>query len=86
MTLGQALQTFKSDTLRIVCVSDTHGDNYLQHVPPGDIFIHAGDLTDDGTPQELEDAIDWIGKLPHPVKLIVAGKPMKHRIASAILC
>jgi 3',5'-cyclic AMP phosphodiesterase CpdA len=74
MTSDKPLHTFHSDTLRIVCVSDTHGDNCLQDIPSGDIFVHTGDFTDDGTPEELEEAFTWISKLPHPVKIIVAGK------------
>jgi predicted phosphohydrolase len=42
-------------------------------VPPGDIFIHAGDMTDDGTFKELHTAYTWIASLPHKLKIIVAG-------------
>lgn len=64
---------FDSLTLRIACISDTHNDNCYDFVPQADILIHAGDLTDNGTIEELRDAYDWISALPHKVKVIVAG-------------
>jgi len=67
---------FDSKSIEVVCISDTHNDDCGQHVPPGDIFIHAGDFTDDGTDEELQVAFDWISALPHKVKVIVAGKPL----------
>lgn len=30
-------------------------------------------MTDDGTPEELEKALDWIRKLPHKIKVIIPG-------------
>jgi 3',5'-cyclic AMP phosphodiesterase CpdA len=65
-----------SDRVRIVCVSDTHNDNLTGHVPDGDIFLHAGDMTDDGTFEEMETALHWIRKLPHKLKLIIPGKDL----------
>jgi len=68
------LPLFKSSLLRIVCVSDTHNDDPHRSIPMGDIFVHAGDMTDDGTLPELQAAYDWIKSLPHKVKIVVAGK------------
>jgi 3',5'-cyclic AMP phosphodiesterase CpdA len=62
-----------NDRVRIVCVSDTHNDNLTDKVPDGDILLHAGDMTDDGTYDELEKALSWIRKLPHKLKLIIPG-------------
>ena len=62
-----------NDRVRIVCVSDTHNDDLTGQVPDGDIFLHAGDMTDDGTYDELEMALGWIRKLPHKLKLIIPG-------------
>ena len=59
--------------IRLVCISDTHNDDCRNHVPDGDIFIHAGDLTNLGTSEELQAAVDWILSLPHKVKVVVAG-------------
>ena len=46
----------------ILAISDTHSMySRLQFDPDSDadILIHAGDLTNRGTKEELEDAIDW---------------------------
>ena len=56
---------------RIVCVSDTH--NTTPPLPKGDVLIHAGDLTNQGTLSELERAIEWISKAPYEVKIVIAG-------------
>lgn len=58
--------------IRLVCLSDTHCLKPL-HVPSGDILIHAGDLTNAGTPSELQDQIDWLATLPHRHKIVIAG-------------
>lgn len=55
----------------IVCISDTH--NTHAAVPDGDILIHAGDLTQSGSFKELQDALDWLRTLPHPIKIVIAG-------------
>ena len=59
--------------LRIVCVSDTHNDDSTADVPSSDIFIHAGDMTDRGTLEELTAAFNWISKVPSPIKIVVPG-------------
>jgi 3',5'-cyclic AMP phosphodiesterase CpdA len=74
MKVPSDLVVFPSKTIRIVCISDTHGEDPSPRIPPGDILIHAGDLTDPGSLLELERAYQWISKLSHPVKVVVAGK------------
>ncbi|KAJ4291822.1 hypothetical protein N0V90_009718 [Kalmusia sp. IMI 367209] len=56
---------------RVVCISDTH--NERPSIPDGDILIHAGDLTQNGTFAELQAQLDWLRKLPHKHKIVVAG-------------
>lgn len=58
--------------VRIVCISDTHSLD-PGYIPDGDILIHAGDITDHGTPAELQAAIDHYSALPHPHKYFIAG-------------
>lgn len=58
-------------SVRLVCVSDTHTKK--TKIPQGDVLIHAGDLTNQGTATEIQDQIDWIATLPHPVKIVIAG-------------
>lgn len=55
----------------IVCISDTH--NAQIGVPDGDILIHAGDLTQSGSLQELQSALAWLRSMPHPTKAVIAG-------------
>jgi Icc-related predicted phosphoesterase len=60
--------------VRLVCISDTH--THLlppSEVPEGDILIHAGDLTNSGTAEELGQTLDWLRSLPHPHKVFIAG-------------
>jgi len=65
------------DNIRIVCVSDTHnaapGEGY--NLPRGDVLIHAGDLTNQGSYSELKKAVDWIERADFAVKILVAGMP-----------
>ena len=58
---------------KIVCLSDTHNCNELINVPDGDILIHAGDATINGTPFEVEAFLAWFSSLPHKHKIFVAG-------------
>ncbi|KAK4678689.1 hypothetical protein QC764_309940 [Podospora pseudoanserina] len=55
----------------VVCISDTH--NSQPALPDGDILIHAGDLTQSGSLQELQTAVTWLRAQSHPVKIVVAG-------------
>ncbi|NTU84495.1 MAG: metallophosphoesterase [Chloroflexales bacterium] len=59
--------------MRIVCLADTHGLHRQVAVPPGDVLVHAGDLTRQGNLDELRDLNTWLGELPHPHKLVIAG-------------
>lgn len=58
---------------RIVCISDTHNQQGRFKVPGGDILIHAGDLTGRGTLPEVAAANEWLGRLPHKDKIVIAG-------------
>lgn len=60
-----------SSPIRIVCVSDTH--NTQPALPLGDILVHAGDLTENGSYAELDAQLTWLAEQPHPHKVIVAG-------------
>ncbi|CAI7589174.1 unnamed protein product [Penicillium pancosmium] len=61
---------------RFVCVSDTHGYTPSEagfKLPAGDVLIHAGDLTNNGSMSELRRTMDWISKADFEIKIIVAG-------------
>ncbi|KND88806.1 putative rhamnogalacturonate lyase C [Tolypocladium ophioglossoides CBS 100239] len=57
--------------IRVVCISDTH--DAVVDVPPGDVLIHAGDLTNDGSAAHVQRQLDWLKGLPHSLKVVVAG-------------
>lgn len=59
--------------MRIVCISDTHSLNERIMVPDGDVLIHAGDLTDAGTLEQILDAYAWLGSQPHQRVIVTAG-------------
>ena len=58
--------------IRIVCISDTHTQKPTL-LPQGDVLVHAGDLTNDGTVADIQDQIDWISSLPYEHKIVIAG-------------
>lgn len=60
-------------TLRVVCLSDTHGHHGALEIPDGDLFVHAGDFTKRGTLAEVAAFDAFLAELPHPHKLVVAG-------------
>jgi Icc-related predicted phosphoesterase len=60
--------------MKFVCVSDTHGKHrQIKNIPDGDVFLHAGDITNFGELQILEDFNDWLGELPHYYKVVIPG-------------
>ncbi|KAK1998323.1 calcineurin-like phosphoesterase [Colletotrichum falcatum] len=56
---------------RFVCVSDTH--NTPVKLPKGDVLIHAGDLTNQGSYSELSRAVQWLEKADFETKIVIAG-------------
>ena len=64
-----------SQKVRFVCISDTHnhspGEGFT--LPKGDVLVHAGDLTNQGSFEELKKAVDWLQKADFRVKIVVAG-------------
>ncbi|KAK6500880.1 hypothetical protein TWF506_003641 [Arthrobotrys conoides] len=61
-----------SNKLKVVCISDTH-NNEFEDIPDGDILVHAGDITENGTLKELQKSFDWLDSLPHKYKVVIAG-------------
>jgi 3',5'-cyclic AMP phosphodiesterase CpdA len=60
--------------VRIVCISDTHGQHARLSVPDGDVLVHAGDFMAFGdAPKEVVDFNHWLGKQPHRFKVVIAG-------------
>lgn len=57
--------------MRVVCISDTH--LRAVEVPDGDVLVHAGDFTMQGSLLEVESFNKWLSSLPHPHKIVIAG-------------
>lgn len=59
--------------MRIVCLSDTHAFGRLVDVPTGDVLIHAGDLTLDGSSMAIIAALAWLDEQPHRHIVAIPG-------------
>ena len=49
--------------MKIVCISDTHNRHRELDMPEGDILIHAGDFTHNGSKAEVQDFLNWLDNL-----------------------
>ena len=51
-------------SVRFVCISDTHArTSSMDHpIPPGDVLIHAGDITNRGHPKEISEFNNFLGR------------------------
>lgn len=58
---------------RFVCVSDTHNMSGAFKLPKGDVLIHAGDLTNQGSFSELQKAVKWLEEAEFESKIVIAG-------------
>ncbi|KAH0287651.1 Metallo-dependent phosphatase [Aureobasidium namibiae CBS 147.97] len=66
--------TSSASTSRILIISDTHGTNPINSpLPPVDLIIHCGDLTQESKLCEYNQAISLLKSLDAPVKLVIAG-------------
>lgn len=61
--------------VRFVCMSDTHSllSRKKFKIPPGDVFIHAGDFTRYGSYNEIVEFNNFLGSLSHKYKIVIAG-------------
>ncbi len=59
--------------MKIVAISDTHNRHRDVEIPEGDVLVHAGDITAHGTLEEVEAFNAYLGELPHPQKIVIAG-------------
>ncbi len=62
--------------MKIVIISDTHGmHNSMYHdLPPGDVLIHAGDVTNIGSESNIREFIEWYQNLKnYDTKIFIAG-------------
>ncbi|KAF3910315.1 hypothetical protein ABW21_db0207515 [Orbilia brochopaga] len=78
-----ALPQHKTVRTTFLLVSDTHGiepaaphdkvSPFRTPLPHANVFIHAGDLTCQGSLKALKRAVRWISKVPAEVKILIAG-------------
>jgi len=59
--------------MRTILWSDSHGLHEQCGLPEGDVLIFAGDIGRRGTVEELVSFNAFLGRLPHPKKIVVAG-------------
>jgi len=60
--------------MKLVIISDTHGMHRdMGKIPDGDVLIHAGDMTNVGELQQVDDFNSWLWTLPHKNKIVIAG-------------
>ena len=58
--------------MRFVAISDTHGKHQFD-LPPGDVILHAGDVSSRGLKTEIERFLDWFSNLDYAYKIFIAG-------------
>lgn len=59
--------------MRIVIISDTHGQHEALQLPPGDVLLHAGDVSGRGKPEEVKSFVHWMAAQPFEHKIFIAG-------------
>ena len=58
--------------MKLVCISDTHGQHRKLKLPEGDVLIHGGDISNGGV-EEVQDFLAWLGALPYSHKIFIGG-------------
>lgn len=59
--------------MKLVCISDLHGQIKNIDIPDGDVLIIAGDICKGSTIAELKSLNIYLGSLPHRHKILIAG-------------
>jgi hypothetical protein len=68
---------------RFVLVSDTHNavPGGAFKLPKGDVLLHAGDMTNQGSFSELRKTLKWLEEADFEAKIIIAGTPaLPHQV------
>lgn len=83
MQKGRVVQTLdpmpehapqQPNTLRLVCISDTHGlIDASTKLPGGDVLVHSGDFSNVGSPADVEKFAQFLEAQPHKHKVVIAG-------------
>lgn len=59
--------------MKFVAISDTHGQLDKIDLPEGDVLLHAGDATMNGSAKELERFNESFAKLPYKYRIFCPG-------------
>lgn len=59
--------------MKIVAISDTHGQHSMLKLPKADMIIHAGDISSRGTLSEVKEFYRWFSSLNYTYKVFIAG-------------
>jgi predicted phosphodiesterase len=62
-----------SQTVRFLVMSDTHGALLPLNLPECDVLLHCGDLTDDGSPDSIAEALWALSNVKAELKLVITG-------------
>ena len=66
-------EIIKTIILKIIAISDTHGQHDKLALPDGDLLIHAGDISNKGEDFEIKQFLMWFSKQPFKDKIFIAG-------------
>lgn len=59
--------------MKFVAIADTHCRHRSLKLPPGDVLIHAGDISYRGKKSEVEDFLNWFSQQNFTYKIFIAG-------------
>lgn len=59
--------------MQLTLISDTHGIHSDLKLPPGETLIHAGDISEYGSEEEIMDFVRWFGSQAYKHKIFIAG-------------
>ena len=59
--------------MRIVCISDTHGQHDRLPLPEGDMLLHAGDVSKRGKRTQVAEFLRWFARQEYTHKVFIAG-------------
>ena len=60
--------------MKILHLSDTHGLHHqINSLPEADVIIHSGDISHNGTEEEVLDFLNWYIELPYKHKIFITG-------------
>lgn len=59
--------------MKIIFISDTHGQHAKLNLASADMIIHCGDISSRGNITEVTDFLNWFSSLKYEYKIFIAG-------------